>query len=219
MPRVLLAPSATICASAAATRPRRPSTRHAAARKVRRQSRGWHSLRKSCCAGSPVFGIALSTKRHPVLQGPLTAAHSPLADVRGATAHVDRQFAIRYQAFDSPSEIRRVGSGLRSGETQRQLVRAGTAVLRRLLYDLLSGAGERETRDEAVVEHSPGSLAPAQAVERADHLRPWDAAQPDDRFALRRPIVAGWPQRYQHRPDSLFCNLPCLAAIRPRHAR
>jgi DNA-binding helix-hairpin-helix protein with protein kinase domain len=50
---------------------------------------------------------------------------------------------------------------------------------------LLGGTGECETRDEAVVEHSPGPLAPAQSVERADHLRPCDAAQPDDRFALR----------------------------------
>jgi pentatricopeptide repeat protein len=67
---------------------------------------------------------------------------------------------------------------------------------------LLGGAGERETRDEAVVEHSPGPLAPAKAVERADHLRPCDAAQLDDRFALRRPVIAGRPQRYQHRADS-----------------
>jgi len=121
----------------------------------------------------------------------LTAAHPSLTDVWRATAHVDRQFAIRYQAFDSPCEIRCVGGGLRSSETQRQFVCAGTAILHRLCYDLLGGAGERESRDEAVVEHSPGPLTPAQAVESADHLRPCDAAQPDDRFALRRPIVAG----------------------------
>ena len=91
------------------------------------------------------------------------------------------------------------------------------AVLR-LRYDLLGGTGEREPRDEAVIEHSPGLLAPAQAVERADHLRPSDATQPDDRFALRRPVVAARPQCYQHRADSLFCNLPGLGAIRPRRA-
>src|SRR5215468_1114029 len=148
----------------------------------------------------------------------LSAAQPPLADVWRATAHVDRQFAIWYQPFHSPCEIRRVGGGLRSSETQRQFVCADTAVLRRLRYDLLGGAGERKTRDEAVVEHSPGPHTPAQAVERADHLRPCDAAQPDDRFALPRPIVAGRPQRYQHRADSLFCNLPGLSAIRPRRA-
>src|SRR5215472_19136363 len=90
------------------------------------------------------------------------ALHPPLAAVWRATAHVDRQFAIRYQAFDSPREIRRVGGGLRSSETQRQFVCARTAVLRRLRYDLLGGARERETRDEAVVEHPPGGPAPAQ---------------------------------------------------------
>ena len=161
----------------------------------------------------------IAKRGHPVLQGSPTAAHQPLAVIGRAATHVDRQFAIRYQAFDSPREIRRVGGGLRSSETQRQFVCAGTAVLRRLRYDLLGGTGERETRDEAVVEHSPGPLAPAQAVERADHLRPCDAAQPDDRFALRRPVVAGRPQRYQHRADSLFCNLPGLGAIWPRRAR
>src|SRR5215467_13024649 len=119
------------------------------------------------------------------MQGSPTAAHRPLAAIGKTAAHVDRQFAIRYQAFDSLCQIRRVGGRLRSSETQRQFVCAGTAVLRRLRYDLLSGAGERETRDEAVVEHSPGPLAPAQAVERADHLRPRDATQPEDRKSTR----------------------------------
>ena len=98
----------------------------------------------------------IAKRGHPVLQGSPTAAHQPLAAIGRAAAHVDRQLAIRYQSFDSPREIRRVGGGLRSSETQRQFGCAGTAVLRRLRYDLLGGAGERETRDEAVVEYSPG---------------------------------------------------------------
>jgi hypothetical protein len=100
----------------------------------------------------------IAKRGHPVLQGSPTAAHHPLAAIGRAAAHVDRHFAIRYQAFDSPREIRRVGGGLRSSETQSQFVCAGTAVLRRLSYDLLGGTGEREPRDEAVIEHSPGLL-------------------------------------------------------------
>jgi hypothetical protein len=61
----------------------------------------------------------IAKRGHPVLQGSPTAAHRPLAAIGRAAARVDRQFAIRYQAFDSPREIRRVGGGLRSGETQR----------------------------------------------------------------------------------------------------
>jgi len=83
----------------------------------------------------------IAKRGHPVLQRSPTAAHQPLAAIGRAAAHVDRQFAIRYQAFDSPREIRRVGCGLRSSETQRQFVCAGTAVLHRLRYDLLGGAG------------------------------------------------------------------------------
>src|SRR5262249_13289695 len=80
----------------------------------------------------------IAKRGHPVLQGSPTAAHRPLAAIGKTAAHVDRQFAIRYQAFDSPREIRRVGGRLRS-ETQRQFLRAGTPVLRRLRYDLLGG--------------------------------------------------------------------------------
>jgi hypothetical protein len=59
----------------------------------------------------------IAKRGHPVLQGAPTAAHRHLAAIGRAAAHVDRQFAIRYQAFDSPCEIRRVGGGLRSSET------------------------------------------------------------------------------------------------------
>src|SRR5207248_6679458 len=67
----------------------------------------------------------IAKRCHPVLQGSPTATHPALADVWRATAHVDRQFATRYQACDSPREIRRVGGGLRSSETQRQFICAG----------------------------------------------------------------------------------------------
>jgi hypothetical protein len=56
----------------------------------------------------------IAKRGHPVLQGSPTAAHQPLAAIGRAAAHVDRQFATRYQAFDSPREIRRVGGRLRS---------------------------------------------------------------------------------------------------------
>ena len=92
----------------------------------------------------------IAKRGHPVLQGSPTAAHHPLAAIGRAAAHVDRQFAIRYQAFDSQREIRRVGGGLRSGETLRQFVCAGTAVLRRLRNRLSGIQGRCPARAEVL---------------------------------------------------------------------
>jgi hypothetical protein len=75
--------------------------------------------------------------------------HFPPAKSHERTMRLSAKRHFRgHLAVSNGSKIRRVGGGLRSSETQRQFVCAGTAVLHRLRYDLLGGAGERETRDE-----------------------------------------------------------------------